>query len=139
MTVKCEKCGADVVLADDVKTGKCEKCGAEVTVQENKAENAEEAKAEEAKAEEKKPMTAQEKAKKVGGHGGMDFVMDYRLIYCLRHGLPLDMDVYDLAEWCSVIELSKISLENGNRPVEVPDFTRGAWNKVQGYRHAYAE
>ena len=45
MTVKCEKCGADVVLADDVKTGKCEKCGAEVTVQENKAENAEEAKA----------------------------------------------------------------------------------------------
>lgn len=65
MTVKCEKCGADVVLADDVKTGKCEKCGAEVTVQENKAENAEEAKAEEAKAEEKKPMTAQEKAKKV--------------------------------------------------------------------------
>ena len=81
----------------------------------------------------------EEKAKKVGGHGGMDFVMDYRLIYCLRHGLPLDMDVYDLAEWCSVIELSKISLENGNRPVEVPDFTRGAWNKVQGYRHAFAE
>lgn len=81
----------------------------------------------------------EEKAKKVGGHGGMDFVMDYRLIYCLRHGLPLDMDVYDLAEWCSLIELSKISLENGNRPVEVPDFTRGAWNKVQGYRHAYAE
>ena len=81
----------------------------------------------------------EEKAKKVGGHGGMDFVMDYRLIYCLRHGLPLDMDVYDLAEWCSVIELSKISIENGNRPVEVPDFTRGAWNKVKGYRHAFAE
>ena len=81
----------------------------------------------------------EEMAKKVGGHGGMDFVMDYRLVYCLRHGLPLDMDVYDLAEWCSVIELSRISLENGNHPVEVPDFTRGSWNKVKGYRHAFAE
>lgn len=75
-------------------------------------------------------------AKKVGGHGGMDLIMDYRLIYCLRNGLPLDMDVYDLAEWCCISPLSKLSLENGNRPVEIPDFTRGAWQKVQGYRHA---
>ena len=42
----------------------------------------------------------EETAKKVGGHGGMDFIMDYRLAYCLQNGLPLDMDVYDLAEWC---------------------------------------
>lgn len=76
-------------------------------------------------------------ARKVGGHGGMDYVMDYRLIYCLRNGLPLDMDVYDLAEWCCLPELTRISLENGNMPVHVPDFTRGAWNKVQGYRHAF--
>ena len=41
----------------------------------------------------------EETAKKVGGHGGMDFIMDYRLAYCLQNGLPLDMDVYDLAEW----------------------------------------
>lgn len=79
------------------------------------------------------------KAKTVGGHGGMDFIMDYRLVYCLRNGLPLDMDVYDLAEWCSVIELSRISLENGNMPVAVPDFTRGHWNDVKGYRHAFVE
>ena len=74
-------------------------------------------------------------AKKVGGHGGMDFLMDYRMIYCLRNGLPLDMDVYDLAEWCCIAPLSRLSLENGNRPVEVPDFTRGAWQKVKGYKH----
>ncbi|MDE7407574.1 MAG: Gfo/Idh/MocA family oxidoreductase, partial [Muribaculaceae bacterium] len=80
-----------------------------------------------------------ELAQKVGGHGGMDFIMDYRLIYCLRNGLPLDMDVYDLAEWCSLIPLSELSIENGSAPVEVPDFTRGAWNKVKGFRHAYAE
>ena len=43
------------------------------------------------------------KAKEVGGHGGMDFIMDYRLIHCLRNGLPLDMDVYDAAEWSSII------------------------------------
>ena len=79
------------------------------------------------------------KAKEVGGHGGMDFIMDYRLIYCLRNGLPLDMDVYDLAEWCCLAELTRISIENGNAPVEIPDFTRGHWNDIQGYRHAYAE
>jgi hypothetical protein len=78
----------------------------------------------------------EEIARKVGGHGGMDFVMDYRLVYCLHHGLPLDMDVYDMAEWCCLPELTRISMENGNMPVMVPDFTRGAWNKVQGYRHA---
>ena len=78
-------------------------------------------------------------AKEVGGHGGMDFIMDYRLIYCLRHGLPLDMDVYDLAEWCCVAPLSALSLENGNMPVEVPDFTRGAWDQVDGFSYALAE
>lgn len=78
-----------------------------------------------------------EVAKEVGGHGGMDYIMDYRLIYCLRNGLPLDMDVYDLAEWCSLIPLSALSIENGSAPVEVPDFTRGAWDKVKGYRHAF--
>lgn len=73
----------------------------------------------------------EEKAKQVGGHGGMDFIMDYRLIYCLQKGLPLDMDVYDLAEWCSLIPLTEISLNNNSAPVEIPDFTRGAWNKLQ--------
>lgn len=81
----------------------------------------------------------EEKAKEVGGHGGMDFIMDYRLVYCLQNGLPLDMDVYDLAEWCSLAELSRISIENGSAPVEVPDFTRGNWNRVEGFRHAFAE
>lgn len=81
----------------------------------------------------------QDVAKKVGGHGGMDYIMDYRLVYCLRNGLPLDMDVYDLAEWCCVVELSRLSIENGCAPVEVPDFTRGAWDKIEGYSHAMAE
>lgn len=80
-----------------------------------------------------------EVARQVGGHGGMDYIMDYRLIYCLRNGLPLDMDVYDMAEWCSLAPLSAISIENGSAPVEVPDFTRGAWNKQQGYSHAFAK
>lgn len=78
----------------------------------------------------------EETARKVGGHGGMDYIMDYRLVYCLHNGLPLDMDVYDLAEWCCLAELTRLSIENGSAPVAVPDFTRGGWNKVQGYRHA---
>ena len=78
----------------------------------------------------------QEKARQVGGHGGMDFIMDYRLIYCLRNGLPLDQDVYDAAEWSCLTELSGLSCAYGSMPVEVPDFTRGEWNKVNGYKHA---
>lgn len=81
----------------------------------------------------------EEMAKKVGGHGGMDFVMDYRLVYCLHNGLPLDMDVYDLAEWCCMADLTRISIEHGNAPVAVPDFTRGGWQKVKGYTHAMAK
>ena len=76
-----------------------------------------------------------EKAREVGGHGGMDFIMDYRLIYCLRHGLPLDMDVYDAAEWSAVIELSQISVANQGMPVKIPDFTRGAWDKLNSVKY----
>jgi hypothetical protein len=81
----------------------------------------------------------EEKAKEVGGHGGMDFIMDYRLIYCLQNGLPLDMDVYDLAEWCCLAPLTALSLENHSAPVIIPDFTRGGWDKTDGYRHAFAD
>ena len=73
-------------------------------------------------------------AKKVGGHGGMDFIMDYRLIYSLKNGLPLDQDVYDAAAWSSVFPLSIESVAKKSRTVDVPDFTRGAWktNKPLG-------
>jgi len=73
----------------------------------------------------------EEQAKEVGGHGGMDFIMDYRLIHCLQNGLPLDMDVYDLAEWSCLGALTEISLNNNSAPVEIPDFTRGGWNKLK--------
>lgn len=79
----------------------------------------------------------EETAKRVGGHGGMDFIMDYRLVYCLRNGLPLDMDVYDLAEWCCMGELTALSIENSSAPVAIPDFTRGGWKKIKGYKHAF--
>jgi hypothetical protein len=75
-----------------------------------------------------------EQAKKVGGHGGMDFIMDYRLIYCLRNGLPLDQDVYDAAEWSCLVELTEVSVKNNSTPVKIPDFTRGAWQKLQKLR-----
>ncbi len=72
------------------------------------------------------------------GHGGMDFMMDSRLVYCLQNGLPLDMDVYDLAEWCSLGELGALSMDNNSAAVAIPDFTRGHWNDQKGYRHLYA-
>ncbi|HTF19588.1 MAG TPA: Gfo/Idh/MocA family oxidoreductase [Chryseolinea sp.] len=68
-----------------------------------------------------------EMAKQIGGHGGMDFLMDWRLIDCLRNGLPMDMDVYDAAAWSAVAPLSEKSVGNRSSSVDVPDFTRGAW------------
>ena len=76
---------------------------------------------------------------RIGGHGGMDYIMDYRLVYCLRNGLPLDMDVYDAAEWSAMGELTRISIENGSKPVKVLDFTRGRWDKVDGLTFYFAE
>jgi len=68
-----------------------------------------------------------EMAKKVGGHGGMDFMMDWRLIDCLRNGLALDQDVYDAALWSAIAPLTEKSVANRSNSVDVPDFTRGAW------------
>ena len=68
-----------------------------------------------------------EMAKQIGGHGGMDFIMDWRLIDCLRNGLPLDQDVYDAALWSSITPLSVASVKNRAQSMDVPDFTRGGW------------
>ncbi len=68
-----------------------------------------------------------EMAKRVGGHGGMDFIMDWRLIDCLRNGLPLDQDVYDGALWSSIAPLSEWSVANRSQSIDVPDFTGGSW------------
>ena len=73
------------------------------------------------------------------GHGGMDYIMDARLVYCLQNGLPLDMDVYDMAEWCCLAELGSLSMDNNCAAVAFPDFTRGHWNDIQGYKHAYSD
>ena len=72
------------------------------------------------------------------GHGGMDYIMEARLVYCLQNGLPLDMDVYDLAEWCCLAELGTLSMDNNCAAVTFPDFTRGYWDVQKGYKHAYA-
>ena len=63
----------------------------------------------------------------VTGHGGMDFLMVLRLSYCLQNGLPLDMNVYDLASWCCLCELTEKSADNRGRSMDIPDFTRGGW------------
>lgn len=68
-----------------------------------------------------------EMARQIGGHGGMDFMMDWRLVDCLRNGLPLDQDVYDAALWSVIDPLSRQSVENRSASVDVPDFTCGSW------------
>lgn len=66
-------------------------------------------------------------AKKFGGHGGMDFMMDWRTVDCLRNGIPFDIDVYDTALWSALGPLSEQSVANRSNSIDVPDFTRGNW------------
>jgi len=70
-----------------------------------------------------------EMARLVGGHGGMDFLTDWRWIDCVRNGLPIDHDVYDAALWSSMAPLSEWSVAHRSSPIDIPDFTRGAWRK----------
>lgn len=68
-------------------------------------------------------------AKTVEGHGGMDMLMDWRLMDCLRNGLPLDSEVYDAAAWSVIGPLSEKSVAQRSQPVEIPDFTQDRWKK----------
>ncbi|MEN8226758.1 MAG: acetylgalactosaminidase, partial [Bacteroidota bacterium] len=66
-------------------------------------------------------------AKKIGGHGGSDTYQSWRLIDCLRHGFPLDIDVYDSVTWSCILPLSSWSVNNNSNSIQIPDFTVGAW------------
>ncbi len=70
-------------------------------------------------------------AKELGGHGGMDFVMAYRLIECMRQGTAPDIDVYDAAAWSAPGPLSEQSVAKGSTPMKFPDFTRGGWQTAK--------
>ncbi|HKQ05423.1 MAG TPA: Gfo/Idh/MocA family oxidoreductase [Blastocatellia bacterium] len=72
-----------------------------------------------------------EMARKTGGHGGMDYIMCYRLTECMRQGLAPDMDVYDAAAWSVPGPLSEMSVARGSAPVKFPDFTRGRWERAR--------
>ncbi len=86
------------------------------------------------KKEYENPLWAEqgEMARTSGGHGGMDFIMIYRLLQCMREGLAPDMDVYDGAAWSAPGPLSRVSLAQGSGPVKIPDFTRGLWSQRKG-------
>lgn len=59
----------------------------------------------------------------------MDYLMLYRLLQCVREGLPPDIDVYDTAAWSAVAPLSVASVGQGSAPIEFPDFTQGKWRQ----------
>jgi predicted dehydrogenase len=69
-------------------------------------------------------------AEKMGGHGGMDFLMRYRIIDCLRKGEPLDQNLYEGCFWSAVTPLSEASIEEDGSSQKFPDFTRGQWKKT---------
>ena len=61
------------------------------------------------------------------GHGGMDYFEFVDYFDRLRNNKPMPIDVYDAATWMCISALSKQSIEGGNVPVEIPDFTNGKW------------
>ncbi len=65
-----------------------------------------------------------ELARQRGGHGGMDYLMNYRLVQTMREGLPPDSDVYEAAEWSAPGPLSELSVANRSAPVDFPNFRR---------------
>ena len=71
-----------------------------------------------------------EQALKLGGHGGMDYIMNYRLVQTYRQGLPPDLNVYDAAAWSAPGPLSDISVAWDSLPLPFPDFTRGNWRQT---------
>ena len=71
-----------------------------------------------------------EEALQRGGHGGMDYIMNYRLVQTIRQGLPPDMNVYDAAAWSAPGPLSEISVAWDSLSLPFPDFTRGNWRKT---------
>ena len=73
-----------------------------------------------------------ELARKTGGHGGMDYIMSYRLMECIKRGLPPDIDVYDAAAWSVPTPLSEASVAQNGASEKFPDFTRGNWNVPNG-------
>jgi hypothetical protein len=72
------------------------------------------------------------KAQAMSGHGGMDYIMNYRLIQCMREGLAPDLDVYDAATLSAPGPLSEMSVAQGSAPVRFPDFARGKWVEPRG-------
>lgn len=78
----------------------------------------------------KKAGSNDKASKFFAGHGGVDYIMDLSWIYALRNGLPMPQNVYDLATWSSIVDLTRMSVQSGSSPVEIPDFTCGAWSKL---------
>jgi hypothetical protein len=78
--------------------------------------------------------TELEEQSKGAGHGGMDFIEDYRLINALLRGVEPDMDVYDAAMLSAVTELSARSIAGNGEPMKFPDFTRGLWKTPRELR-----
>lgn len=66
-------------------------------------------------------------ARAKGGHGGMDYIMAFRLVEAMRLGEVPDFDVYDAAAWSAPWPLSEASVALSSAPVQFPDFTRGGW------------
>jgi hypothetical protein len=50
-----------------------------------------------------------------------------------REETEMPVDVYDAATWMAITALSEASISLGSVPMEMPDFTNGAWTTRPTY------
>ena len=63
------------------------------------------------------------------GHGGMDFFIARAFIESIKGAKKPVIDVYDAVSMSVIVPLSESSIESGSKPIKIPDFTRGKWEK----------
>ena len=58
------------------------------------------------------------------GHGGGDFFLVQDFVDAIRTGQKPDIDVYQACEWTAVGLLSELSVQNGGRTMDMPNFRK---------------
>ena len=68
-----------------------------------------------------------------GGHGGADGIMLNQIVKAVKNQTKLPLSLYDGVLMSSIGPLSEMSIANGSKSIEVPDFTRGKWKTNKPY------
>ncbi len=75
------------------------------------------------------------KEQKRTGYWGADYFIVHDFIEAIRNKTPSAIDVYDACEWTAVGLLSELSVMNGGRVMEMPDFRNASSRNDRAVKH----